>query len=162
MVEGKESVLYALPFCAGTVTGIFLCGHEIFYSAAPYGVAACSLAACMFAVTAAILFRNRMPGVMRDVLVLSAVFLCGLFCWSNRSVTDISEPSRYGADRKNAIEKATEPAAVWLKAGIDFGTLNADTAVTIKNCTFTNCKGIYEGDTPVENFIYVAENNTEA
>lgn len=119
MVEGKESVLYALPFCAGTVTGIFLCGHEIFYSAAPYGVAACSLAACMFAVTAVILFRNRMPGVMRDVLVLSAVFLCGLFCWSNRSVTDISEPSRYGADRKNAIEKATEPAAVWLKAGID-------------------------------------------
>ncbi len=44
------------------------------------------------------------------------------------------------------------------KAGIDFGTLNAETSVTIKNSTFNY--EIYEGDTPVENFTYVAESNT--
>ena len=68
----------------------------------------------------------------------------------------------YGSEVESVVVDGCTFTGTVLKAGIDFGTLNADTAVTIKNCTFTNCKGIYEGDTPVENFIYVAENNTEA
>lgn len=68
----------------------------------------------------------------------------------------------YGSEVTSVVvDGCTFDGFLRLKAGIDFGDLNADTAVTVKNCTFNSCGGIYEGDTPVQNFTYVAENNTE-
>ncbi len=67
----------------------------------------------------------------------------------------------YGSDVASVVIDGCTFNGLFLKAGIDFGTLNTDTSVTVRNSTFNNCKGgIYEGDTPVTNFIYVEENNT--
>ncbi len=51
------------------------------------------------------------------------------------------------------------------KPGIAIGTMNADTEITIKNSTFTNCQAgdqnlyIYETDTDISAFTFVNENN---
>lgn len=66
----------------------------------------------------------------------------------------------YGSEVTSVVVDGCTFDGTLLKAGIDIGTLNAETSLTVKNCTFNGC-GIYEGDTPVENFTYVAENNTE-
>ena len=52
------------------------------------------------------------------------------------------------------------------KPGVAIGTLNADTSITIKNSTFTDCqsgeqgKYIYESDTPLQNFNFYESGNT--
>ena len=52
------------------------------------------------------------------------------------------------------------------KPGMAIGTMNAETAITIKNSTFTNCQPgdqglyIYETDTDVTTFDFVEQNNT--
>lgn len=66
----------------------------------------------------------------------------------------------YGSEVTSVVVDACTFNGTNEKAGIDFGTLNADTSVTIRNSTFTNCDGIYEGDTPIEDFTFVEENNT--
>lgn len=64
----------------------------------------------------------------------------------------------YGSEVKSVTVDSCTFSDSALKAGIDFGTLNADTAVTVTNSTFNTA--IYEGDTPVENFTFVEEGNT--
>ena len=79
MVEGKESVAYAMPFCAGTVTGMLLqklvfMGTEVPVLAA----AAAPLAALMLA--SAMLYRmsgGHDPGLW---LSASVLFFTGIFC----------------------------------------------------------------------------------
>ena len=52
------------------------------------------------------------------------------------------------------------------KPGMAIGTMNAETAITIKNSTFNNCQPgdqglyIYETDTDVTTFTFVEQNNT--
>ena len=116
MVEGRESVLYALPFCAGTVTGIFLCGHHILYSGDSYQVASVSMLAGSCLAAAAVLAGDRIRHGSRLALAVAAVFFCGMFCWSSHEITDIAAEDR---GSPNIVERATEPAAAWLKSGID-------------------------------------------
>ena len=115
MVEGRESVLYALPFCAGNVTGIFLCGHHLFYSW-PSGAAASAAMAAGATLAAAAVFRNTAKSWVKTALCMAAVFCCGVFCWSNHEVMNIGEAGRATS---GLIEKAAVPAASWLKSGID-------------------------------------------
>lgn len=116
MVEGRESVLYALPFCAGTVTGIFLCGHHILYSGDSYQVASVSMLAGSCLAAAAVLAGDRIRHGSRLALAVAAVFFCGMFCWSSHEITDIAAEDR---GSPNIVERATAPAAAWLKSGID-------------------------------------------
>ena len=115
MVEGKESVLYALPFCAGTVTGIFLCGSGIISPAAPYAAASVSMCAGSGAAALLAVCRDRLGDRMKYCIMAAAVFFCGLFCWSNHSIIGLSS----GGDAPTMAERITAPAAAWLKSGID-------------------------------------------
>lgn len=113
MVEGKESVLYALPFCAGTVTGIFICGRGFSFSESLYVTAALSMLlglglACGVCISS--------DSTVKRFLAMSAVFCCGVFCWSVHRLTGISE---YGHEDGGLAERITAPAAAWLKSGID-------------------------------------------
>ena len=114
MVEGKESVLYALPFCAGTVTGIFLCGIGIFNPEICYASAAVSAAGSVALAGTAVSARRKTPALPRQAAVILSVFFCGIFCWSTYRIGEVSDPGEPGL-----AEKATAPAAVWLKSGID-------------------------------------------
>lgn len=116
MVEGKESVLYALPFCAGTVTGIFLCGHEVFYSGVPYSTAMVSVSASAGLAAASVSGAGGMSRETRTILVIAAVFFCGMFCWSSHSIIGFSDNGHEG---RGIIASVSAPAATWLKSGID-------------------------------------------
>lgn len=118
MAEGRESVMYALPFCAGTVTGIFLCGHGIFFSGSPYLVAAVSMPAGLAMAVLSFILRGKQAGSMRFPAVISAIFFCGMFCRASHEITDIATADR-GTREMNFVEKVTEPSAIWLKSGID-------------------------------------------
>ena len=107
MVEGKESVLYALPFCAGTVTGIFLCGSGIISPAAPYVAASVSMCAGSGAAALLAVCRDRLGDRMKYCIMAAAVFFCGLFCWSNHSIIGLSS----GGDAPTMAERITAPAA---------------------------------------------------
>ncbi len=115
MVEGKESVLYALPFCAGTVTGIFICGNRLFHSTGSYAVPVLSLCAALGMAVMGISWKNRLNGFLKYVLIASAVFFCGLFCWSNHHLAELTVPESHVP----AAERITAPAAIWLKSSID-------------------------------------------
>ncbi len=118
MVEGKESVLYALPFCAGTVTGIFVCGQENFYSSRIFITAAGSMLAGLAMASATILCLLKRKALLKDILACSAIFFCGIFCWSNHMLIAIAaDDGSYG--NVGIAGKATAPAAEWLKTGID-------------------------------------------
>ena len=90
MVEGRESVLYALPFCAGTVTGIFLCGHDIFHSPDSYRIASVSMTAGIGLAVPALLAEGRVGQRAKVILAAAAAFFCGIFCWSNHEISDIA------------------------------------------------------------------------
>ena len=72
----------------------------------------------------------------------------------------------YGTEIKNVIVDRCTFGPLEKKPGIALGTLNADTSVSITNCTFNNCKAgdqglySYETDTNVETFNFTYENNT--
>ena len=118
MVEGKESVLYALPFCAGTVTGIFVCGQENFYSSRIFITAAGSMLAGLAMASATILCLLKRMALLKDILACSAIFFCGIFCWTNHMLIAIAaDDGSYG--NAGIAGKATAPAAEWLKTGID-------------------------------------------
>ena len=53
---------------------------------------------------------------VKRFLAMSAVFCCGVFCWSVHRLTGISE---YGHKDGGLAERITAPAAAWLKSGID-------------------------------------------
>ena len=108
MVEGRESVLYALPFCAGTVTGIFLCGHDIFHSPDSYRIASVSMTAGIGLAVPALLAGGRVGQRAKVILAAAAAFFCGIFCWSNHEVINIGAAGRGGS---GLIEKAAAPAA---------------------------------------------------
>ena len=114
MVEGKGSVLYALPFCAGTVTGIFLCGKGIFHHTGSYAVAAGSLCASLGLVLLWIFCRRWLGSFSRTAVIVAATFFCGMFCWSNYRLGEVAS-----AGNPSAAERLTAPAAAKLKAGID-------------------------------------------
>ena len=116
MVEGRESVLYALPFCAGTVTGIFLCGHDIFHSPDSYRIASVSMTAGIGLAVPALLAEGRVGQRAKVILAAAAAFFCGIFCWSNHEISDIAAGN---SGIQDMIERATAPAAAWLKSGID-------------------------------------------
>ena len=116
MVEGRESVLYALPFCAGTVTGIFLCGHDIFHSPDSYRIASVSMTAGIGLAVPALLAGGRVGQRAKVILAAAAAFFCGIFCWSNHEISDIAAGN---SGIQDMIERATAPAAAWLKSGID-------------------------------------------
>ncbi len=117
MVEGKESVLYALPFCAGTVTGIILCGQDLFYSPWSYLAASGAMTAGSGLASAAVAYHGQLKAPHMRILIMAAVFFCGLSCWANHRITDIADAGREAAP--NLVERATAPAAAWLKSGID-------------------------------------------
>ena len=103
MAEGRESVMYALPFCAGTVTGIFLCGHGIFFSGSPYLVAAVSMPAGLAMAVLSFILRGKQAGSMRFPAVIAAIFFCGMFCRASHEITDIATADR-GTREMNFVE----------------------------------------------------------
>ena len=120
MAEGKESVLYALPFCAGTVTGIFICGRDPAYSSGVYILAcAMSVAGIGLAFLSTALTGIEWKYRLRNVLLPAAVFCCGVFCWTTHSICSLQIPDFPMEEGRSAVERITAPAARWLEESID-------------------------------------------
>ena len=122
MAEGRESVLYALPFCAGTVTGIFICSHFTVRSGSMYWLAACALAGCLLSAWMLLSRKvGKVPGGWaKYAAAIAAVFLCGMFCWTSGSLSKLSCPDTVaGGGHAGPAASLTAPAAAWLKDGID-------------------------------------------
>ena len=122
MAEGRESVLYALPFCAGTVTGIFICSHFTVRSGSMYWLAACTLAGCLLSAWMLLSSKvGKVPGgCAKYAAAIAAVFLCGMFCWTSGSLSKLSCPDAVaGGGHAGPAASLTAPAAAWLKDGID-------------------------------------------
>ena len=72
----------------------------------------------------------------------------------------------YGTEIKNVIVDGCTFGPLEIKPGIALGTLNADTSVSVTNCTFNNCKAgkqglySYETDTDEATFDFTYANNT--
>lgn len=72
----------------------------------------------------------------------------------------------YGSEVKEVLVDACEFGPLSEKPGIAIGTLNAETAVTVRYSVFMNCQAgdqqlyIYETDTDVSSFNFVEERNT--
>ena len=115
MAEGRESVAYALPFCAGTVTGIFICGYRVLHRTESYLAASISSAACLILLAAWFFGREKTRGLCGIAPVAAAMFFCGIFCWSSHALGELSVPG----DRKTLAEELASPAAAWLKSSID-------------------------------------------
>ncbi len=71
----------------------------------------------------------------------------------------------YGSEVKSVVVDGCTFKNLTKKPGVAIGTMNADTAITIKNSEFANCQAgdqglyIYETDTDVSTFTFVEENN---
>ncbi|MBQ8493740.1 MAG: hypothetical protein IJ464_05615, partial [Alistipes sp.] len=74
----------------------------------------------------------------------------------------------YGSEIASILVDNCEFNSLAKKPGVVLGTLNAETAVAVKNSTFTNCQAgdqglyVYESDTDVTTFDFTLENNTIA
>ena len=113
MAEGRESVAYALPFCAGTVTGIMICGHGVLHRTGTYLTAAISLPACILLLALCFFRRKKEGGIL--ALAAAAMFSCGAFCWSAHALGEMSVPD----GKMTLAEELTAPPALWLKSAID-------------------------------------------
>ena len=111
MVEGKESAAFAMPFCAGTVTGVLLSDGPVSGLELPVISVSAALAAVCLSLSAILVSDPSSPA--SSLLRCCAVFFAGIFCAFSHS---LSSGEDFGP---GVMTMAANESAAWLKNVIE-------------------------------------------
>ena len=111
MVEGKESAAFAMPFCAGTVTGVLLSDGPVSGLELPAISVSAALAAVCLSLSAILVSDPSSPA--SSPLRCCAVFFAGIFCAFSHS---LSSGEDFGP---GVMTMAANESAAWLKNVIE-------------------------------------------
>lgn len=111
MVEGKESAAFAMPFCAGTVTGVLLSDGPVSGLELPVISVSAALAAVCLSLSAILVSDPYSP--TSSPLRCCAAFFAGIFCAFSHS---LSSGGDFGP---GVITMTANESAAWLKNVIE-------------------------------------------